>query len=413
MDINEIFLREREILFRDLDFEETERQTSRSLERTESSKNFKLVVPSSHRPVYCSKKVIDSSSLLRDMLEYVNDEDPRYGMMTCSFLSESLDVVLCSPIPVPEFISRQIVLDWVEIVEKEDTECAHLGMKSLTPRPFVMSLSISVLVSLSYLLDFLIAVDFLGCEDIKSSVEEKIKEKIDESNWVEVFKYTKGIMGLETTTKHALEHLMAKIVKFYSEADQLKTVEDPFTAEYVGMAPAMIKLLLKSHKCCENVKFKVINQWVIQNGFPFDQVAVFDLLKQVKFKDLQDCDIKMITMEVTSWNISEEQLSIFTDLVDEAKKERDAENEMRKKMRHNEKVIFKQGIHLRIQRHLGLGIGFAQYHMAVQHNGHFHIENHPPQPQVAAGPAIGMENFPPALLHELEEDEMLNVEDLF
>jgi len=381
MDINEIFLREREILFRDLDIDETERQTSRSLEKTESSKNFKLVVPSSNRPVYCSKKVIDSSSLLMDMLEYVNDEDP-------------------SPIPVPEFISRQIVLDWVEIVEKEDTECAHL-----------------VLVSLSYLLDFLIAVDFLGCEEIKSSVEEKIKEKIDESNWVEVFKYTKGIMGLETTTKHALEHLMAKIVKFYSEADQLKTVEDPFTAEYVGMAPAMIKLLLKSHKCCENVKFKVINQWVIQNGFPFDQVAVFDLLKQLKFKDLQDCDIKKITTEVSSWNISEEQLSIFTDLVDEAKKERDAENEMRKKMRHNDKVFYKKGIHLRIQRHLGLGIGFAQaqYHMAVQHNGHFQIENHPPQPQphgVAglAGLAVAQENFPPALFHELEEDEMINVE---
>ena len=78
MDINEIFLREREILFRDLDFEETERQTSRSLEKTESSKNFKLIIPSSNRPVYCSKKVIDSSSLLMvmDMLEYVNDEDP-------------------------------------------------------------------------------------------------------------------------------------------------------------------------------------------------------------------------------------------------------------------------------------------------------------------------------------------------
>ena len=300
----------------------------------------------------------------------------------------------CSPIPVPEFISRQIVLDWVEIVEKEDADCAHL-----------------VLVSLSYLLDFLIAVDFLGCDAIKSSVEEKIKEKIDESNWVEVFKYTKGIMGLETTTKHALEHLMAKIVKFYIEADQLKTVEDPFTAEYVGMAPAMIKLLLKSHKCCETVKFKVINQWVRQNGFPFDQVAVFDLLKQLKFKDLQDCDIKKITTEVSSWNISEEQLSIFTDMVDEAKKERDEENEMRKKMRHNEKCVYKRGIHLRIQRHLGLGIGFAQYHM-IQHNGQFQFDNHQPQqqPEPVAGPAIAQENFPPALLHELEEDEMINVE---
>ena len=37
-------------------------------------------------------------------------------------------MLFCRPIPVPEFISRQIVLDWVEIVEKDDSECAHLGM---------------------------------------------------------------------------------------------------------------------------------------------------------------------------------------------------------------------------------------------------------------------------------------------
>ena len=45
-----------------------------------------------------------------------------------------------------------------------------------------MSLCISVLVCLSYLLDFLKAVDFLGCEAIKSSLDEKIKEKINENN---------------------------------------------------------------------------------------------------------------------------------------------------------------------------------------------------------------------------------------
>ena len=77
MDINirEIFLREREILLsRDLDIDQT--QSRRSLEKTDNTKNFKLIIPSSNRPVYCSKKVINSSSLLMDMLEYVNDEDP-------------------------------------------------------------------------------------------------------------------------------------------------------------------------------------------------------------------------------------------------------------------------------------------------------------------------------------------------
>jgi len=356
----DLFQREREILFRDL----TEFRSPEITVPT-SDKNFKLIVPSSSRPVYCSRKVIDSSSLLMDMLEYVNDEDP-------------------GPIPVPDFISRQIVLDWVEIVEKEDSDCAHL-----------------VLVSLSYLLDFLISMDFLGCDQIKASVEGKIKEKIEDSNWLEVFKYTKGIMGLETTTKHALEHLMAKIVKFYSEAEQLKGVEDPFTADYVGLAPAMVKLLLKSHKCCETVKFKVINQWVVRNGFPLDQIAVFDLLSQVKFKDLGDCQIKMITTEVSSWNITEEQLSIFTDMVEEAKKERDAENEKRKKMRHNEKIIYKRGMHLRIQRHLGPGLGH-QFHHLIQHHEFHQLENHA---------EVEVDMLPPiAIAQEMEEDEFLNVE---
>ena len=96
MDINikEIFLREREILFRDLDIDQTESQTSsRTIEETDNAKTFKLVIPSSSRPVFCSKKVIDSSSLLMDMLEYVNDEDPGYVSMTWSVSSQSPDIV--------------------------------------------------------------------------------------------------------------------------------------------------------------------------------------------------------------------------------------------------------------------------------------------------------------------------------
>ena len=241
-------------------------------------------------------------------------------------------------------------------------------------------------------------------------MEEKIKEKIDDFNWMEVFEYTKGIMGLERTTKHALEHLMAKIVKFYSESDQVKAVDDPFAPEYVGLAPAMIKLLLKSDKSVtETVKFNVINQWVLYHGFPFDQLAVFDLLRQIKFKDLGDCTIKMITKEVSSWNISEEQLSIFTDMVEQAKKERDAETEMRKKMRHNEKIIYKRGLHcLRIQRHLGPGFGLHFNH-GLHHHGIHQLEDAWPQPQ--PGPH-GQDIIPPlAILQQMEEEEeFLNVE---
>jgi len=334
-------------------------ETTISDTNNDSQNKFKLIVPSSNRPVFCSKKVIDSSLLLMDMLEFVNDEDP-------------------GPIPMPEFISRQIMLDWVEMVEKGDTECAHL-----------------VLVSLSYLLDFLIAVDFLGCDHIKVSVEEKIRDKIDDSNWLEVFKYTRGIMGLETTTKDALQHLMAKIVKFYSECELAKAVQlkDPYAVEYVGLDQAMVKLLLKSQKSVsESIKFNIISRWVKHHGFPLQQLAVFDLLKQIKFKDLSDCSIESISIEVKSWSITEEQLSIFTDMIDEAKKERDAENEMRKKMRHHEKLFHRP----RIQIQLGLGPGLGhQFHHVLHQHLHF---DHPEAPNII---------HPLAIAEEMEEEEEL------
>ena len=86
----------------------------------------------------------------------------------------------------------------------------------------VIILTLAVLVSLSYLLDFLIAVDFLGCERIKASVEDKIREKIDETNWREILSYTKDIIGLENTTKAALEHVMKALAKYYHDTDLSK-----------------------------------------------------------------------------------------------------------------------------------------------------------------------------------------------
>ena len=108
-----------------------------------------------------------------------------------------------NPIPVPNFISRQIVLDLVEIIERGDTgHCAHL-----------------VLVSLSYLLDFLIAVDFLGFTEVKDTVEERVKRHINDATWKEIFHYTKDIIGLFNTTCHTIEYVCKRL----QEGDTSKT----------------------------------------------------------------------------------------------------------------------------------------------------------------------------------------------
>ena len=56
----------------------------------------------------CSKKVIESSQLWLDIIDFTDPQDD-------------------SPIPVPSFITKQMILDLIEMVEKDDMECAHLG----------------------------------------------------------------------------------------------------------------------------------------------------------------------------------------------------------------------------------------------------------------------------------------------
>ena len=55
-----------------------------------------------------SKKVIESSKLWLDMVDLTDPKDD-------------------SPITIPSFISEQMILDLVEMVEKGDMKCHHLG----------------------------------------------------------------------------------------------------------------------------------------------------------------------------------------------------------------------------------------------------------------------------------------------
>jgi len=252
--------------------------------------DFSLLVHGKH--IHCSRRVIVSSSLFLDMVELV--EDP-------------------SPIPIPTFISRQIMLDLVEMVEKGDWECAHL-----------------VLVSLSYLLDFLIAVDFLGCDKIKAVIEDKVRDKITDNNWQEVFHYTKYVLGLDNTTKHVMEHICRSLVTLKSDKDQVCTKEDPYQKEYLEFTPSFLKLMLKTECLGNCLKFSILKKWVGENNELTDHVL--DMLKLIHFKDLDDLKVKEIVNEVKMWNISDDDEEKFQEVIANAKKERDWEDLMKKQL---------------------------------------------------------------------------------
>merc|ERR1719209_2151707 len=152
------------------------------------------------RRLECSSKVVELSGVFKCMVAATEDEE--------------------APFPVPDFISRQIMLDLVEIVERGDTgQCAHL-----------------VLVSLSYLLDFLIAVDFLGFTEVKSTVEARIQEHITDSTWKEIFHYTKDIIGLFNTTRHTIEYICRRLQEGEGK-DRKEAKEEEWVGERRGSWP--------------------------------------------------------------------------------------------------------------------------------------------------------------------------------
>jgi len=248
---------------------------------------FTLIVQD--RPVHCSWKVIASSSLFMDVVELVEDA--------------------VSPIPIPAFISRPIMLDLIEMVEKEDWECAHL-----------------VLVSLSYLMDFLFAVDFLGCERLKLGVEEKVKDKLSDSNWVDVLNQTKNILGLDSTVKNIMEFISGKLNVFAVDKDSLTMENDPYQEEYEEFSPLLMKLLVRSPSLATCSKVCILRKWSLKNlGERRD--AFFEMINNIDYKDLDDIMMGEIESAVGMWDISDEELDAFTKVLDNARKERDLEAE--------------------------------------------------------------------------------------
>ena len=295
---------------------ESSRRTSTLGLEAESDMTITLAVKG--KRLLCSASVIQSSSLLSDLLQLVDDDQ--------------------EPVPVPDWISLQIMQDLMKILEMGDTECAHL-----------------VLVSLSYLLDFLIAVDFLGCTDIKTVLESRIKDKLNESNWRETFHYTKDIIGLSNTTHHSIEIVCKQLVQpnFLLGAghqdgtphnNQTAIMEgrpeahDPYKEDYIQFPAVFFKEFLRYEELQPEFKLFLLSQWVEQHSaMEEDIVSLVSALPLQGFKDGQ------VVAIVGGWGLSEEAMEEVAAMVQRAEKEREKkrrpdEEERRQKWEEKYKV---------------------------------------------------------------------------
>lgn len=251
---------------------------------------FSLLVHGTLIP--CSQVVIDSCSLFSDLVMFTSEGDKP------------------SPIPVPSFITRQIVMDLVEVVEKGDEECAHL-----------------VLVSISYLLDFLIAVDFLGCQAVKSVVEEMVRSKISDSNWREIMDYTLPIPGLLNTSRHTVQFVCSRLAEGPQRKgdNQLVLMNgkpgegwDPFSQDYLTFSGDMFKTMLRSEVLLGTFKLYLLRKWVENHRGKLDEI--FEMVSLLPFREFRENELKEIVTEVVGWDLTEEQVKEVRELVDESKK---------------------------------------------------------------------------------------------
>jgi len=305
--------------------DEVEEKKRKLEEKQDASVQFTLMVQG--RPLACSKKTIKCSELFTEIVQW--------GEHDQQVVSDQ------GPIPVPEFISRQIMLDLVEIVEKGNKECAHL-----------------VLVSLSYLLDFLIAMDFLGCLGVQSAIEDIIQHQITESNWREVFHYTKDIPGTYNTACHTLEFVCKRLrdgiprkekpkekaTAGIKEKEKEKTTVycnqtalmegkeegwDPYEEDYINLPAQYFKVFMTTTNLVNSFKFFLLKKWRNCNKENTGDIAglVCTLLKN---KSLGESTVSDIKKEISTWDLGEEGKARVEAVTEEAKKEKEREQEEKK-----------------------------------------------------------------------------------
>jgi len=308
----------------ELEKSEVEEKKRKLEEEEDASIKFTLMVQG--RPLPCSKKTIKCSELFSEIVQW--------GEHDQQVVSDQ------GPIPVPEFISRQIMLDLVEIVEKGIKECAHL-----------------VLVSQSYLLDFLIAMDFLGCLGVQSAIEDIIQHQITESNWREVFNYTKNIPGTYNTACQAIEFVCKRLCDGIprkekpkekattctkeKEKDKEKTTVycnqtalmegreegwDPYEEDYTNLPAQYFKVFMTTNNLVNSFKFFLLKKWRNCNKENTGDIAGL-ICALLKNKSLGESTVSDIKKEISTWDLGEEGKARVEAVTEEAKKvgERDLE----------------------------------------------------------------------------------------
>ena len=162
-------------------------------------------------------------------------------------------------------------------------------------------------------------------DDLKSRVVlvEKIKMKIDDTNWKEVLDETMTIKGLEEVAMAALKSTITKVEGHYRYRLLSQQVEeDPWVDDYASLPVHGIKLMFRSKFNNDCNKLHVLRNWVTRN--PEHKAKVLEMLSLIDPRQLVmiKTEKEALTAMVRSW-LTKEQFSTFSRMLEEARRQQE------------------------------------------------------------------------------------------
>ena len=170
------------------------------------------------------------------------------------------------PIPIPHFITEQMVSDIVKILETNN------------------SASLITQSNLDYIIQILKALDFLAINEMFKNLLIHTMDEINIGNCFQVFKLTNSSICCEKLTAKSLSLIMSQINQYY-ESDRIsENVHDPYIENYATLEIFELCMMLTHDVNNSTItRIMVLQHWWNRNKMKAikDKEEIFNILQYI------------------------------------------------------------------------------------------------------------------------------------
>lgn len=153
----------------------------------------------------CSYLLIQESNLLNDLITFTEGNN--------------------DPIPLPSFITEQLINDIISILENNDLQPLEA-------------------TDIEYSIQMLRVSDFLDINKVTKSILPSIIDRLDHRNCFKIFSITNKSPYFQEITNSCILLMMSQLNQYYCNIVTAENHQDPFVDEYVDMKIYEIMLMI-------------------------------------------------------------------------------------------------------------------------------------------------------------------------